>query len=63
MPIPGESTIKGAVTLNVQQNSVCNQWVDTKAKSVFENLLDQIVCDDINQAVFVKQRQLCQTQR
>ena len=31
--------------------------------SVYENLLDQIVCDDINQAVFVKRLQLCQTQR
>ena len=61
--IPGESTVKGVIHLNVQQNSVSNQWVDTSVKSVYEYLQDQIAYDDTNQVVFVKQLQLCQTQK
>ena len=63
LSIPGESTIKVLIHLNVQQSSICNQWVDASIKSVYENLQDQIAYDDTSQTVFVKQQQLCQTQK
>ena len=60
---PGESTIKGVIQLNVQKSPICNQWVEASVKSAYENLQDQIAYDDTNQVVFVKQLQLCQTQK